>query len=121
MKRAKVNAIVDMVALGMLVLSIFTAIIPWKVLPSGGGGPRAGQEAAHALFLGLERGVWRDLHTYTSLAFAGLMIIHLLLHWQWICCIPRFFSRKRARTCEPGAGEVQGERGSGPGSVGASS
>jgi len=101
MRRGKLNAIVDMVAFGALLLSVFTGIIPWKVLPSGGGGPRAGQAAAHALFLGWERGVWRDLHTYASLALAGLMAVHLLLHWQWIRCIPRFFAKGKPGSCEP--------------------
>jgi hypothetical protein len=104
MKRVKVNAIVDMTALGMLLLSVFTGIIPWTVLPSGGGGPRSGQEAAHALFLGLQRDMWRDLHTYASFAFVGLMIIHLLLHWRWIRCIPRFFAGNTSTACESTVG-----------------
>jgi len=100
MKRARMNAIVDMFAFGVLLLSVFSGIIPWKVLPSGGGGPRAGQEAAHALFLGLGRGEWRDLHTYASFAFAALIAVHLLLHWRWICCVPSFFSRRQPTSCE---------------------
>jgi len=106
MKRAKLNAIVDTVAFFALLLSVLTGIIPWKVLPSGGGGPRAGQEAAHALFLGLERGAWRDLHTYAGLALAALIAIHLLLHWKWIRCVPRFFMQEKARTCEARVGEL---------------
>ncbi len=101
MKRVKINAVIDMLAFAALLLSVFTGIIPWKVLPSGGGGPRAGQAAAHALFLGWERGVWRELHTYTSFAFAGLVIIHLLLHWPWIRCIPRFFAAGKPSACGP--------------------
>jgi len=118
MRRAKVNAIVDMMAFGVLLLSVFTGIIPWKVLPSGGGGPRAGQAAAHALLLGLERGAWRELHTYASLSFAGLMAVHLLLHWRWIRCVPRFFSRERARTCEPFLGEGEDDPTSGASDAG---
>jgi len=56
MKRVRVNAAVDVAAFVTLLLSLFTGIISWRVLPSGGGGPRAGQESAHALFLGLIRG-----------------------------------------------------------------
>jgi len=112
MKRVKLNAIVDMVAFGVLLLSVFTGIIPWVVLPSGGGGPRVGQQAAHALFLGLERGAWRDLHTYTSFAFAALVLIHIVLHWQWIRCIPRFFSRGRPESCET-AGVCQSDEAEG--------
>ena len=101
MRRVKVNAIVNMVAFGALLLSVFTGIIPWKVLPSGGGGLGARQEAAHALFLGLEHGVRRDIHTYVSSAFAGLMAVHPLIHWKWIRGIPRFFSREKGKPAKP--------------------
>lgn len=92
MKRIRLNAMVDLLAFPVLLLSLFAGIIPWKVLPSGGG-PRASRETAHALFLGLARGEWRDLHVYASLALGGLVLIHLLLHWRWILCLPRLFSR----------------------------
>jgi len=100
MKRARLNVIVDATAFVMLLLSIFTSIIPWLVLPSGGGGPRGGQEAAHTLFLGLDRGVWRDWHVYTSFALVGLVVVHLLLHWRWIRCIPGLFTRSRPELCK---------------------
>ena len=110
MKRARVNAIVDMVAFGAVLVSLFTGILLWKVLPSGGGGPRAGQAAGHALFLGIERGVWKDVHTVTTLVFVGLVVVHILLHWKWIRCIPRFFSRQQLKTCAPVLGDTSDER-----------
>jgi hypothetical protein len=96
MKRVRLNALVDLLAFPALLLSFFAGIIPWKVLPSGGG-PRAGREAAHALFLGLTRGEWRDIHVYASLVFGGLLLTHLLLHWRWILCVPKLFSRASGR------------------------
>jgi len=100
MKRARINALVDMVAFAALLLSAFSGIITWKILPSGGGGPHGGQELAHALFLGMERGEWRDIHTVATLAFVGWIVVHLALHWRWIGCIPKFFSRERPKTCD---------------------
>jgi len=102
MKRIRLNAIVDLLAFPVLLLSLFAGIIPWKVLPSGG--PRASRETAHTLFLGLARGEWRDLHVYASLALGGLVLIHLLLHWRWVLCLPRLFSRAaRSGRCSPEA------------------
>lgn len=92
MKRIHLNAIVDLLAVPALLLSVFAGIVPWMILPSGGG-PRAGRQAAHALFLGLTRGEWRDIHVYASIAFGGLILVHLLLHWRWFLCLPRLFSR----------------------------
>jgi len=100
MKKVRVDAIVDMSAFVLLLCSLVSGFITWIVLPSGGGGPRAGQAAAHELFLGWERGAWRDFHAYVCLAFAGLIVVHLLLHWTWIRCIPRFFARDRAESCD---------------------
>jgi len=98
-KRIRLNATINILAFSVLVASLFSGIIPWKVLPSGGG-PQAGREAAHALFLGLARGEWRDIHVYASLALGGLVLLHLLLHWRWMLCIPKLFSRtKRQRHC----------------------
>jgi hypothetical protein len=100
MQRVRVNAVVDILAFVSFVLSLISGIIPWKALPSGGGSS-SGQETAHALFLWLERGEWKDLHVYASLVFAALMVLHLLLHWRWIHCIPRYFARGKAKTCPP--------------------
>jgi len=62
MTRARLNTIVDIVAFPVFLLSIFSGIVPEKVLPGGGGGPGAGREAADELFLGLARGEWRGIH-----------------------------------------------------------
>jgi len=111
MRRARLNAVVDMTAFVALLISLASGWVTWIVLPSGGGGPRAGQTAAHELFLGWERGAWKDLHNYVSLAFVGLIIIHLLLHWAWIRCIPRFFARGQTRICAPDiAGDEREEK-----------
>jgi len=99
MKRVRLNAVVDLLAFPTLLLAFFAGVIPWKVLP-GGGGPRAGRETAHALFLGLTRGEWRDIHIGASLALGALLLVHLLLHWRWILCLPRLFSRaSRSKRC----------------------
>ena len=34
------------------------------------------------------------LHEWFSLAFAGVLIVHLLLHWKWVVNVGRNFFRK---------------------------
>jgi hypothetical protein len=100
MNRARWNAIVDTAALLVLLLSLFCGIITWKVLPSGSERVGPGRGAGHEVFLGLARGEWREIHIDVGLAFAALVLLHLVLHWRWILCIPRLFSRpSRERMC----------------------
>ena len=101
MKKARLNAVVDSCAFVLVLAIVASGWVTWIVLPSGGGGPRAGQTAAHELFLGWDRGTWRSCHVYVGLAFVGLIVLHLLLHWAWIRCIPRFFARGQTRICAP--------------------
>jgi len=111
MTKARFNAIVDIALFPILLLSIFSGVIAWKVLPSGseGGG---GRGVGHELFLGLVRGEWRSLHAYASLVLAGLVLLHLALHWRWILCIPRMFARlPDAETCTAEVVDPQQDRG----------
>jgi hypothetical protein len=38
------------------------------------------------------------------------VVLHILLHWKWIRCIPRFFSRQQLKTCAPVLGDTSDER-----------
>jgi len=42
------------------------------------------QDESRKVFLGLHRHQWSAVHLYLSLAFSGLIIIHLVLAWDWI-------------------------------------
>lgn len=92
MRRSDKHALVDM-ALFLLVLSVaISGIVLWQVLPHGGfmGGrnPLYG-----ATFLSLSRHMWNDLHFYSSLIFAGVMIIHFFLHIRWLKGVTRRYSK----------------------------
>ena len=36
--------------------------------------------------LGIGRGQWGDIHLWFGIAFVVLMLVHLVLHWEWIKC-----------------------------------
>jgi len=101
MMRVRLSTIVDIVAFPALLLSLFCGIITWKVLPSGSDivGPARG--AGRTVFLGLQRGQWRDIHIYAGLVLAGLVVLHLMLHWRWVLCIRRLFSRPTGTSACP--------------------
>ena len=101
MMRVRLNAIVDIAAFPVLLLSLFSGIITWKVLPSGSDivGPARG--AGRVVFLGLQRGEWRDIRICAGLVLAGLVVLHLMLHWRWILRIPRLLSRPTGKSACP--------------------
>jgi hypothetical protein len=86
MKRVTVNALVDTGCLVTFIPSLLTGLVLFLFLPQGGG-----RGSGWATYLGITRSVWVDLHNYTSLAFAVLLIVHLLLHWRFFRNIGKAF------------------------------
>jgi len=75
MKRTTINALVDIAALILFIPSLISGLVLYLVLPEGGG-----RGSGWATWLGIARNQWVTMHNYTSLVFAALIIIHLLLH-----------------------------------------
>jgi hypothetical protein len=86
MKKITINALIDIFCLILFVPSLISGLVLYLVLPSGGG-PGNGLTT----FLSISRNQWITLHDNTSLAFAALLIIHLLLHWKFFRYIGRYF------------------------------
>jgi hypothetical protein len=84
MKRVTINAIVDIGCLIKFIPTLITGLVLYLVLPSGGG-----RGNSYSLYLGITRTQWLNMHNYTSLVFAALLIIHLILHWKFFRNINR--------------------------------
>ena len=89
MKRHTLNFTVDLAAFVVLVGMVVTSIIIRFVLPPGSGGRgrvmHGGQGGEQIkTFLNLGRHDWGDIHFYLAIAFATFMIIHIILHYNWI-------------------------------------
>jgi len=41
-------------------------------------------EGSRNVVLRLGRGLWRDIHMYSSLACVGIVVVHILFNWRWI-------------------------------------
>jgi hypothetical protein len=84
MKRITINTLVDIGCLVTFIPSLITGLVLYLVLPSGGG-----RGNSWVTYLGIARSQWVTMHNYTSLAFAVLLILHLLLHWKFFKNIGR--------------------------------
>jgi uncharacterized iron-regulated membrane protein len=86
MNKLQAKVLVDVgMAVAMLV-SLATGVVLWLVLPHG-------RFAGRSLFLGIARLLWSDIHTYSSLAFVVLLLVHLALNWGLFLAMARGFSR----------------------------
>jgi len=84
MRRTKINLWLDIICFFALLLVIISGFILWFVVP-GGGGRGQGENGA--------RSGWKTIHDYTGLVFTVLVLLHLVLHWNWIKRMPSILSR----------------------------
>jgi hypothetical protein len=97
MKRITVNALVDIGCLVTFIPSLVSGLVLYLALPEGGF------RSGWATYLGLPRTQWVAMHNNSSLVFAALLIIHMLLHWKFFFHITTHLNPKG--TQEPASGE----------------
>ena len=95
MQKNTLNFLVDAVATVAMLLIIATGFLLYLILPPGSRG-------GHGLeFWGLGRHDWGDIHFWAAVTLLGLMVLHVLLHWDWVCLTvyrwvnPQGFREKR--------------------------
>ena len=97
MRKTTINAIVDTIAFFPLLVAAVTGIIIWLYLPRGSQLAAFGTVLSHQTFLGIQRQIWLDVHTYLGLLFTALVAIHLVLHWSYIKHLPQRFARTESK------------------------
>ena len=95
MKRITLNAIVDIFCLIMFIPSLITGLVLYIALPSGGG-----RGNSLSMYMGVTRADWLNMHNISSLVFAALLILHLLLHVKFFRNIGKHL-KPNANTPEP--------------------
>ena len=86
MRRITINALVDIGCLITFIPSLISGLVLYLVLPEGGG-----RGSGWATYLSIPRNQWVTMHNYTSLLFAALLILHLLLHGKFFRNITKNF------------------------------
>jgi cytochrome b subunit of formate dehydrogenase len=87
MSRTKLNYLLDAVIAFAFILSAMSGVV---FLFAGSGGYQGGRNPDFRTeMLGISREVWSDLHTWVSLVMIAGVVIHLVLHWNWIVCMTK--------------------------------
>lgn len=82
LRRSTLNVLVDVVTLLAIFVMVATGLVIRFVLPPGTGGGHG--EGGLALW-GYGRHDWGDVHFWTSVVLAVLLVVHVALHWSWVC------------------------------------
>ena len=91
-RQARLNFSLNSLLFIAFFLVNLSGLIVWLVLPSGGY--QGGRNPFYnATILTLTRHGWKDLHLWAGLALIVILTIHLVLHWQWVMCVARRYTR----------------------------
>jgi len=97
-RRSTINYLVDLLLLLAMLGMLWTGVVIRFVLPAGSG--------RHALLLwGKGRHEWGDVHYQLVFVTIGLVVLHVGLHWDWVCDVTgRLFVRgeRKAEKRRPG-------------------
>lgn len=91
MRRNTLNYVTDAVTLLVFLAMAATGLLMEYILPPG-----RGMGGGRAAVWGWDRHAFGDLHFYLSLTLIGLLVVHVILHWGWVCQTTRSMLRGRA-------------------------
>ncbi len=91
MKRKNLNFAIDAVSLLVMLAMVVTGIVIHYLLPAGSGG-RGG--TGKLTLWGGGRHEWGEVHFWLAIATVVLIVVHLVLHWAWICAVVAGWFRK---------------------------
>ncbi|KAA0215641.1 MAG: DUF4405 domain-containing protein [Leptolyngbya sp. PLA3] len=97
MQRASINYIVDLLTLLVLLGIAGTGLIMKFALPPGSGG------AGLALW-SLGRHDWGSIHFWLSAGMGMLLLVHLYLHWSWVCVLTNRLMHPFGKAAPPAKG-----------------
>jgi hypothetical protein len=66
------------------VFEVLSGFVIWVVLPRGDGQLFNTLSGIGPTFWGLQRNEWCDLHTWVAVAMLALVIVHVVIHWDWV-------------------------------------
>jgi len=96
MRKNTLNFIIDLLTLLAILGMIGTGLLVKYVLPAGSG--------SRGLELwSLGRHDWGDVHFWLAVALGVLLLLHVALHWAWVCGSIRRLAHPSRRPGRPNA------------------
>ncbi|MBW7905805.1 MAG: DUF4405 domain-containing protein [Phycisphaerae bacterium] len=90
MRRNTLNFVTDTVTLLVMLSMIATGLLIRYVLPPGSRG------GSGLSLWGWTRHDWGDLHFWLAVSLGALLLVHVALHWSWVCTTVKRFVRPEA-------------------------
>jgi cytochrome b subunit of formate dehydrogenase len=89
LRKATLNYLIALVMALLGLVQLVSGFVLWLALPSGG---RGGGGDGTFLF---SRDVWLTMHNRSALLLAAIVIVHIILHWDWIVRMTKsYFGRE---------------------------
>ena len=86
--------------IALLILFVFdclSGLVIWLVLPRGERDFYNMRHGSGRVFLGLQRNVWVDLHAWVAVLIIAIIIVHLILNWNWVVGVTKKIFLRRSR------------------------
>lgn len=93
MARSTLNFIIDAVTFLIMLAMVATGLLMRFVLPPGSG-------ERLSLWLGT-RHDWGEVHFWLAVGLAALLLLHLALHWSWVCGLVASWLRRPHTPAHP--------------------
>jgi len=87
--KAKINLVIDALLLLAMAAIAGIALLIRYVLPPGSQRWEIYGRNVELYFWGLDRHGWGSIHYVVGLAFVGLLVLHVVLHWGMVVAIAR--------------------------------
>lgn len=93
MNKSKLNYIIDFLAFVSFLITAISGLAIKFFMPSGV------RQGRYQEFMGMQKGAWSEIHDVSGILFILLVLIHLILHWDWMVCMTRnFFKAEDCKT-----------------------
>jgi|AntAceMinimDraft_9_1070365.scaffolds.fasta_scaffold399659_2 cytochrome b subunit of formate dehydrogenase len=89
MDKLKLNYFVDALMTISFFVTAFTGLIIFFFLPSGV------QKGGYQVFIEITKQTWTAVHNWSGIIMIVLVLVHFILHWNWIVSATKKLFSKR--------------------------
>lgn len=83
MNKSKLNYYVDIFMTLAFIITAKTGLIIFFFIPSGV------KRGGYQEFMGIIKQDWTIVHNYAGILMTILVLIHFILHWNWLVCMTK--------------------------------